>query len=149
MKPGAIAAVFAIFAVSAHAADLTPEQKSFFESKVRPVLAENCYKCHSIERDKSKGDLTLDTRDGVLKGGEDGAVIVPGDPEHSALIRAVRYVDPDLQMPPTDKKSGEPDKKLSDQDIAALTEWVKMGAPDPRTAPVVARPCRPCCCRAA
>src|SRR5678816_1800898 len=63
----------------------------FFEKKVRPVLADNCYKCHSAEAEKLKGGLRLDTRDSVLKGGDNGPAIVPGDPEKSLLIKAVRY----------------------------------------------------------
>ncbi len=105
--------------------EFTAEQIAFFESKVRPILSETCYKCHSVEKDKAKGGLTLDTREGWLKGGENGAVIKPGDPEQSTLIKAINYLDPDLQMPP----KGE---KLSAQQIADLTQWVKMGAPDPR-----------------
>lgn len=112
---------------AAATAEVTPEQAAFFESKVRPILSEACYKCHSLEQGKSKGGLTLDTREGLLKGGENGAVIKPGDPGKSPLITAVKYLDPDLQMPP----KGE---KLKDDQIAALTEWVKMGAPDPRKA---------------
>ena len=103
----------------------TTDQLAFFESKVRPVLKENCYKCHSLEQGKAKGDLTLDTRDGWVKGGKNGAAIEPGAPEKSALITAIGYEDADLQMPP----KGE---KLAKQQIADLTEWVKMGAPDPR-----------------
>ena len=103
----------------------------FFEKKIRPLLVENCYKCHSHESEKLKGGLFLDSRDGVLKGGETGPAIVPGDPEKSLLIKAVRYTDKDLRMPPKDKK-------LSNEQIADLTSWVKMGAPDPRTnAPIV------------
>ncbi len=109
------------------AAAPTPAQTSFFENKIRPILADNCYKCHSQQSEKVKAGLLLDTRDGVLKGGESGAVIVPGDPEKSLLIKAVRYTDPDLQMPPKNKK-------LSDEQIADLESWVKMGAPDPRVA---------------
>ena len=122
--------LLALFAaVAAHAVDQpNPEQIDFFEKKIRPILAENCYKCHSIEQGKSKGDLTLDTRDGVLKGGEDGPVIAPGDPEKSLLVKAIRYGDKDLQMPP----KGE---KLTAQQIADLTEWIKIGAPDPRSEP--------------
>src|SRR4051794_14759663 len=107
--------------------ELTKPQLDFFETKVRPVLAERCYKCHSIESGKNKGGLVLDSRDGWLKGGENGPEIVPGDPAKSRLIKAIGYSDPDLQMPP----KGE---KLSAKEVAALTEWVKMGAPDPRTA---------------
>ncbi|MSU57464.1 MAG: DUF1553 domain-containing protein [Pedosphaera sp.] len=107
------------------AVEPTPEQAEFFESKIRPVFAEHCYSCHSEKAEKVKGGLRLDTRDALLKGGTTGPVIVPGDPEASLLIKAVRYTDPDLQMPPKDKK-------LSAEQIAALEAWVKMGAPDPR-----------------
>src|SRR5947207_1430073 len=75
------------------------------------------------------GSLLLDTKDGLLKGGETGPAIVAGDPEKSLLIKAVRYADPDLQMPPKGKK-------LADDQIADLVAWVKMGAPDPRLATV-------------
>ena len=108
-------------------AELTPAQTQFFESKIRPVLADNCYKCHSTQAQKVKAGLWLDTREGILKGGETGPAVVPGDLEKSLLIKAVRYTDPDLQMPPKDKK-------LSDAQIADLEAWVKMGAPDPRIA---------------
>lgn len=110
---------------AAATAEPTKEQSEFFENKVRPILKENCYKCHSVEQGKSKGGLTLDTKTGTLKGGENGAVIVPGDIEKSSLVKAITYLDKDLQMPP----KGE---KLTNQQIADLTEWVKMGAPDPR-----------------
>src|ERR1043165_5561600 len=112
------------------AADLTSSQIQFFENKIRPVLANNCYKCHSQQAEKVKGGLLLDTKEGLLKGGENGPVIVPGDPEKSVLIKAVRYSDPDLQMPPP--RGGG--KKLSDSEVADLVAWVKMGAPDPRVA---------------
>ena len=114
-------------AVAANAAEPTKAQLDFFESKIRPVLADNCYKCHSAQADKVKGGLMLDSREGVLKGGETGPALVPGDPEKSLLIKAIRYTDPDLQMPPKDKK-------LSEQQVADLVTWVRMGAPDPRTA---------------
>ncbi|MCE9609709.1 MAG: PSD1 and planctomycete cytochrome C domain-containing protein [Chthoniobacter sp.] len=114
-------------ALGAATAEPTAEETAFFESKIRPILADNCYQCHSLEKGKSKGGLTLDTRDGVLKGGEDGPAIKPGDPAASPLIKAVNYQDKDMQMPPS-KDGG----KLTDAQIAALTEWVKMGAPDPR-----------------
>jgi mono/diheme cytochrome c family protein len=122
---------FAVFAAvgapafGAATAEPTKEQTEFFENKIRPILKEHCYKCHSLEEKKSKGDLTMDTKAGLLKGGENGAVIVPGNVDKSPLITAVKYLDPDLQMPP----KGE---KLTDQQIADLTAWVKMGAPDPR-----------------
>jgi hypothetical protein len=116
----------AVFAAAT--AEPTKEQAAFFENKIRPILSENCYKCHSLEKGKSKGGLTLDTRDGLLKGGEDGPAIKSGDPVESPLIKAVRYQDKDLQMPPSKDGGG----KLTDAEIATLTEWVKMGAPDPR-----------------
>src|SRR6266581_3806211 len=97
----------------------------FFEKNIRPLFAENCYKCHSAQSEKLKGGLLLDTREGLLKGGESGPAIVPGDPEKSLLIKAVRYLDKDLQMPP----KGD---KLSDAQVTDLVKWVKMGAPDPR-----------------
>src|SRR4051794_36437763 len=94
---------------------------AFFESKVRPVLVANCYKCHSAKAEKLKGKLRLDSREGFLKGGDSGAAIVPGNPEKSLLIKAINWGDPDTQMPPK--------QKLSAQQIADLTAWVKMGAP--------------------
>ncbi len=98
----------------------------FFEKKVRPVLVENCYKCHSSEARKPKGGLLLDNRDGLRKGGESGLAIVPGKPDESLLIKAVRYAEPGLKMPPKGR--------LPDAVIADLEKWVAMGAPDPRTA---------------
>ena len=107
------------------AAELTKAQIDFFEAKVRPILSANCYKCHSQDAPKLKGGLSVEFREALLSGGEHGPAIIPGDPEKSLLIKAINYKDPDLQMPPNDKK-------LTDQQIADLTTWVKMGAPDPR-----------------
>jgi len=72
----------------------------FFEQKIRPVLVEKCYSCHSAAAEKLKGNLHLDTREGTLKGGDLGPAIVPGDPDRSLLIKAIRFTDEDLQMPP-------------------------------------------------
>jgi mono/diheme cytochrome c family protein len=94
----------------------------FFEAKVRPILVQHCQKCHGPE--KTKGGLRLDSKAGWQKGGDQGPVIVPGNPAGSLLIRAIQYGDPDLRMPPR--------AKLPDRDIATLVEWVKRGAPDPR-----------------
>lgn len=99
----------------------------FFEAKVRPILVDKCYSCHSQKSSKVRGGLLLDSRDGVLKGGDTGPALKPGDVEHSLLIKAVRYTDGDLQMPPKNQK-------LTAAQIAALEAWVKMGAPDPRVA---------------
>ena len=100
----------------------------FFEKFIRPLLTENCYKCHSAESEKIKGGLRLDTRDGIRQGGDTGPAVVPGDPEKSLLIKAVRYSDENLQMPPKGKK-------LTPAQVSTLEEWVKMGAPDPRGKP--------------
>ena len=98
---------------------------AFFETKIRPILAEHCDSCHSAKAKKLRGELRLDSRPGWMKGGQNGPAIVPGDPDRSLLIRAVRYEDPDLQMPPKGK--------LDAAQVAALEAWVKMGAPDPRS----------------
>jgi hypothetical protein len=97
----------------------------FFEKKIRPVLVEHCYECHSAESKKLAGNLRLDSREGVLMGGDSGPAVEAGNPDASPLIVAVRYTDDALQMPPT--------KKLPPAVIADLEAWVKMGAPDPRT----------------
>src|SRR3954471_11815735 len=79
-----------------------PDSTDFFESKIRPVLVEQCYKCHSMESGKKlKAGLFLDSREGMLKGGESGAAVVPGKPEQSLLIKAIQHTPgEDLQMPP-------------------------------------------------
>jgi len=113
------------------AAQPTAQQGEFFEKQIRPILAERCYECHSAEK-KQKGGLSLDTREATLKGGDTGPALVAGDPEKSLLIEAVRYKNHDLQMPPK--------KRLTDGEVNALEDWVKMGAPDPReSAPVAKR----------
>ncbi len=127
VRPLSLSLLSLAAATIASALEPTKAQLDFFESKVRPVLANHCYKCHSTTAEKVKGGLRLDSREALLKGGNSGAVMVPGDPEKSLLIRAIRHTDPDLQMPP----KGE---KLSVEQISDLTTWVKMGAPDPRTA---------------
>ena len=105
-------------------AQLSPEAEAFFESNVRPVLVSRCYDCHSLEAEKSKGGLVLDSREGWQVGGDSGAAIEPGAVDASLLIRAIRYEDPDLEMPPKGRLPGE--------EIEILEQWVAMGAPDPR-----------------
>jgi len=117
-------AAFLAVAAAARGADLAVPQAEFFENKIRPLLVERCYECHSAEK-KQKGGLLLDTREGTLKGGDTGPAVVEGDASKSLLITAVKWTDKDLQMPPK--------KQLSAEEIAVLEEWVKMGAPDPRT----------------
>jgi len=98
------------------------EPTDFFESKIRPLLVQRCEKCHGVQKQKS--GLRLDSRADLRKGGERGPVLVPGKPGASLLIKAVRYGDPDLRMPPGGK--------LAANEIADLEEWVRRGAPDPR-----------------
>ena len=100
------------------------EETTLFETKIRPVLVEHCYSCHSAEAKKIKGGLLLDTREGIRRGGDTGHAVVPGDTEKSLLIKAIRYEDPDLEMPPK--------KKLSAEVIADFEKWVASGATDPR-----------------
>ena len=116
-----------LISVSVHglsAADPTAEGLELFEKKVQPILVESCYKCHSHDADKIKGGLLLDSHEATLKGGDSEPALVPGKPEESLLIKAIRYDNPDLQMPPKGKK-------LSAEQISILTEWVKLGAPRP------------------
>jgi hypothetical protein len=94
----------------------------YFESKVRPILVQRCQKCHGSQ--KREGGLRLDLKSGWVGGGDRGSAIVPGKPEESLLVKAVRYTDDDLQMPPSGK--------LPEHEIAALDEWVRRGAADPR-----------------
>lgn len=110
-------------ATSSRATPPTAGQIEFFESRIRPIFAENCYACHSAA-EKIKGGLRLDLPSALLKGGENGPVIVPGDPDASRLIQAVRYTDEELQMPPKNKQ-------LPADRIALLETWVKLGAPLP------------------
>jgi hypothetical protein len=98
-----------------------PAAVEFFEKKVRPVLAENCFKCHG--GGKKKGSLALDSRAGLLQGGDKGPAIVPGKPEESRLIEAIGYKNAELQMPPRGK--------LPEAVVRDLTAWVRMGAPWP------------------
>ena len=100
------------------------EGLDLFENKIRPVLVESCYGCHSQEAGTMEGELALDNRASLLRGSRSGPVIVPGDPAASLLIRAIEYHDPALQMPP--------DGRLPDDTVAAFRQWIELGAPDPR-----------------
>ena len=113
----------------------SPEELAFFESKIRPVLVEKCYKCHAAgEGHKIKGGLALDTRESTRKGGDSGPAVVPGNPAKSLLLEAIRYTKNDLQMPP-EKDGG----KLSDSVIKDFERWIQTGAADPRTGGAVAK----------
>ncbi len=105
-------------------ADPSAEQIEFFENRIRPVLAQECYECHSSTT-KQKGGLTLDTRAGWQAGGDSGPVILPGRPHESVLLKSLRHEDDELKMP----KAGA---KLDDSAIADIQKWIAMGAPDPR-----------------
>jgi hypothetical protein len=109
-------------AANGGAAGATEEGTEFFERQVRPILAQRCYECHSAGK-KIKGGLALDTPEGVAKGGELGVVVRPGKPNESLLIKAVRYADEDLQMPPK--------HRLESKEITILEKWVTIGAPYP------------------
>ena len=112
------------------AAKPTAAGLAFFEKKIRPVLVERCYKCHSAESEKLKGELMLDTRVGIRKGGESGHAVVPGKLKESLLIESIRYENEDLEMPPKGK--------LPEAVIADFEKWVMMGAPDPRDGGAIA-----------
>ena len=117
-----------LFLASAlHAPAATPGQIEFFEQRIRPVLAQDCYECHSTAG-KKKGGLLLDSRPGWQKGGETGPAIIPGDAGKSLLIQAIRHADKDLEMP----KAGA---KLDDKVIADFEHWINEGAIDPRDQP--------------
>jgi hypothetical protein len=104
---------------------------AFFETKIRPVLVAKCYGCHASTLSSPQSGLALDTKAAMLKGGDGGPVIVPGKPAESRLLTAIRYTDPDLQMPPSGK--------MSDSTIADFETWIASGAPDPRTGPSTAK----------
>jgi hypothetical protein len=113
------------------AAKPTAESLAFFEKKIRPVLVEHCYKCHSASSEKVKGGLLLDTRDGIRKGGESGHAVVPGDLKESLLISALKHDD--FEMPPK--------KMLPAAVVADFEKWIQDGAADPRrTTHLVAKP---------
>ncbi|HYE18881.1 MAG TPA: PSD1 and planctomycete cytochrome C domain-containing protein [Tepidisphaeraceae bacterium] len=124
-----LAWLLSVCAGAVHAAPPKSDPKGleFFENKIRPVLIAKCYSCHSAHSEKLKGDLLVDSRAGLLKGGvSKKPTIHPGEPEKSPLIKAVRGDDADELMPP----KGD---ALTPQEVADFVAWVKMGAPDPRT----------------
>lgn len=132
MSPLPLLRLVALLSVAAPALAALDEQPDaaaldFFEKKIRPVLVEKCYKCHSADAEKIKGGLVLDTREGIRHGGDNGPAVIPGKLEGSLLIDAIRYENKDFAMPP--KKAGG---KLPDDVIKDLEKWVAMGAPDPR-----------------
>ncbi|MBV8879979.1 MAG: PSD1 domain-containing protein [Planctomycetaceae bacterium] len=139
MNVARVAAVLGLLSLGAFAGEqekkpapqADAEGVEFFETKIRPVLADKCFSCHSADARKVKGGLRLDTKEGILKGGESGAAsVVPGDPDHSLLLKAIRYgKDDELKMPP----KGPP---LAPEILKDFETWIRRGAPDPRSAPV-------------
>jgi len=108
--------------VSAQAVDPAPNTVEYYNTKVEPIFAANCNRCHAGLN--HRGGLSIATKAGLLKGGHDGSVIVPGHPEDSLLIKLIRHEGPKddpMPMPP----KGD---KISDADIAVVTAWVKAGA---------------------
>ncbi|MGN6134854.1 MAG: PSD1 and planctomycete cytochrome C domain-containing protein [Aureliella sp.] len=108
--------------------DLPAEQVKFFEARIRPVLVQHCYACHSADSRELGGGLQMDGRDGLLAGGDSGPAVIPGKPEDSLLLTAIRQTDRDLVMPP--KEAGP---KLSASVIADFEKWIRAGAIDPRS----------------
>jgi len=105
------------------------QDADLFEKTVRPLLVDRCIECHSEESGKRKGNLVVDTAEGLLRGGDNGPAVVPGQVEKSLLLKAVRYADPDLKMPP---KSAN---RLTRDQVGALEEWIRQGAAMPRVEP--------------
>jgi len=116
---------FVVTALPARAAE-SPADRDFFERKVRPLLVERCYPCHSTAAKKQRRGLLLDSRSAILKGGDSGPAVVPGEPDKSLLVEVVRYQPRAMHMPPKGK--------LPDKDIALLEEWVRRGVPFPSSA---------------
>ena len=123
---GILCCIFGLVqAAGAGKVDISPAAREFFERNIRPALADNCFVCHSA--DLAQGELRLDSPDGWEKGGKSGPAIIPGDPEASLLIRAIRHEGPGLPMP----LGGE---KLSTELIDVFERWVRLGAAAPRGA---------------
>nr|WP_231741045.1 PSD1 and planctomycete cytochrome C domain-containing protein [Thalassoglobus neptunius] len=114
--------LLALQALRADDQEFAPTELEFFEKKIRPILAEHCYSCHSAEAKKIQASLLVDSRAALIAGGDSGEAITPGDPDSSLLIEAVKYES--YEMPPKGK--------LSSEDIQALEDWVRMGAPWPQ-----------------
>jgi len=110
------------------------EGNEFFEKRIRPVLVEHCYECHSAERGRTEGGLALDTREGLFKGGKSGTALVAGEAERSLLIRTLHAVDGTALSVSR--------HRLAPVQLADLTTWVNMGAPDPRTGDAKVQPAK-------
>jgi Protein of unknown function (DUF1553)/Protein of unknown function (DUF1549)/Planctomycete cytochrome C len=125
-RAGSIVVILGLLFVLAGPSSRADEKglRDHFEAKVRPVLVERCYPCHSVEAGKSKGGLKLDSRQGVREGGDSGPAVVPGKPDESLLLRAIEHANDVEPMPPK--------AKLPDPVIADFRRWIEAGATDPR-----------------
>ena len=125
-----VAVCLAATSSSVHSTDQSPDDRAlenqagirFFESNIRPILVKHCYECHSSQSGSAEGGLRLDSRDAIRAGGDRGRAIVPGASEESLLLTAISHSDPDLRMPPQQRK-------LPDSVIADLRKWITMGCP--------------------
>ena len=124
MKPNfPVAALTVLLTIgSADAQEPTAAQLKFFETNIRPALVKHCYQCHSVEAGNSRAGLLLDSRQGLLEGGDSGPALVPGNPDESLLWGAINWDG--YEMPPS--------KKMPASVIAHFKTWIAMGAPDPR-----------------
>src|SRR6187397_1843862 len=113
-------AAFCGLAIAGRAEELSKEQIEFFEKHIRPVLVEHCYECHSAQSEKLNGKILLDNREASLKGGESGPGVVPGNPDASLVLQAMKYEN--FEMPPNGK--------LPAETIANFEQWIKDGAAD-------------------
>jgi mono/diheme cytochrome c family protein len=110
--------LFVFFVAISHAREAAAgEADQLFKDSVRPLLARKCFQCHSSKADELKGNLILESVESILKGGDQGPAVIPGDVENSFLLRAIRYQEDDYQMPPSGR--------LSDEDVALVEKWVK------------------------
>jgi hypothetical protein len=133
MRRAFLLVILLLMARNGQAAPSDAQGVAFFEQKIRPLLAQRCYGCHSARAKTAQGGLRLDSRAGWQRGGGRGPAILPGSPDGSLLLKAVRGAGGAPAMPP--------DGKLSGAEVFALTEWIRMGAPDPRAdAPGTAKP---------
>ena len=110
-------ALFVIQVLSTHGAPAADDAAEQFQKSVRPLFERKCFECHSAKADELKGNLKLESLDEILKGGETGPAVIPGDTENSFLLRAIRYQEDDYQMPPAGR--------MDDKDIALVEKWVR------------------------
>jgi hypothetical protein len=111
-----------LMAARAHGQAPSADAETFFETNIRPILADTCFRCHGGK--KVSNGLRVDSREALLKGGQRGAAIIPGEPDRSLLIQALRHEHPDVKMPP--------DRRLAENAVAHFASWVKQGAPWPK-----------------